>query len=275
MVEFDLARAKFEEFLSATIEKLDAPSPLKESMIYSLNSGGKRYRPSLMLISYEKFGGKICDAVLNFALAIECLHTYSLVHDDLPCMDNDDFRRGKPTNHKVFGETTAVLCGDALLNYAYELVFNAIKLSNFDEKYVRAGEIFAHRTGASGMIKGQVLDLNFDGSEQGYYEVTKHKTADLMSASITIGALLAGASDNEINYIDDFAYNFGFAFQIIDDILDKDKAEGCTILRFKNEEDAKNLAKNYVKNGLESLDKIALNLDFFRDFSLIALERIK
>ena len=273
-MEFERYKAKFEEFLSTTIERWDFPSPLKESMTYSLKSGGKRYRPTLMLIAYEKFGGEICDSVLNFALAIECLHTYSLVHDDLPCMDNDDFRRGNPTNHKVFGETTAVLCGDALLNYAYELVFKAIKQSGFDKKFVLAGDIFSARTGANGMIKGQVLDLNFGGEKQNYFEVTKHKTADLMSASITIGAMLAGASEEEIALIDEFAYDFGFAFQIIDDILDKDKDEDCTILRFENEESAKILAITYIENGLKCLDKIEKDLDFFREFSLVAFRRI-
>ena len=275
LAEFNAQKEIFEKYLTAEIEKWDYPSPLCEGMKYALISGGKRYRPTLMLQSYCAFGGVVNDAVLSFALAIECLHTYSLVHDDLPCMDNDDFRRGKPTVHRAFNETTAVLVGDALLNLAYELVFSAIKKSEYNPNFVRAGEIFSARSGASGMIKGQILDLNFCGTYDGFMQVTRHKTADLLSASIVCGAIMAGAGENDIKNLNDFAYDFGTAFQIIDDILDKDKNELCTIMRFKDENGAKDMATTLMKNGISSLDKINRDLTFFKEFFAVAIKRVE
>lgn len=275
MNEFNTLKEKFDNFLSEIVRsEWDYPSPLRESMEYALFSGGKRYRPTLMLCAYRSFGGEINPTVLRFAVAIECLHTYSLVHDDLPCMDNDDMRRGVPTVHKKFNETTAVLAGDALLNYAYETIFSAIKASGYDKNFVRAGELFSKSTGASGMIKGQVLDLNFNGNIDELYRVYRHKTADLLSAAITIGAILAGASDEEVLSMSEFAYGFGYAFQIIDDILDGKNEDKCTILRFGDTAWAKQIATKFMTDGIKNLDKIHKDMGFFREFSAVALERI-
>ncbi len=190
-----------------------------EAMSYSLFAGGKRLRPIIMLMS-----AKMCGAdekiALPFACAIEMIHTYSLIHDDLPAMDNDDLRRGKPTNHKVFGEAIAILAGDALLTKAFEV---AAKSTQDIEpaRVIRAINCLAMASGADGMVGGQVVDIESHDED---LELLKYlhslKTGALIRASGVIGAILAGANDEEISAVDSFCYNLGIAFQIQDDILD-------------------------------------------------------
>lgn len=194
-----------------------------ESMRYSIFAGGKRLRPILMLKASEFVGGKMED-VLPFACAIEMIHTYSLIHDDLPAMDDDDYRRGKPTNHKVYGEGMAVLAGDGLLNYAFELMLQEI-LKNGEnlERKVAAMKEIATASGIHGMIGGQVVDLlseNKQISKETLDFIHNNKTAALIIASIKAGAILGGANEEELRCLTEFAKNIGLGFQITDDILD-------------------------------------------------------
>jgi geranylgeranyl diphosphate synthase type II len=198
-----------------------------EAMNYSVNAGGKRLRPMLMEETFKLFGG-IGRIIEPFMAAIEMIHTYSLVHDDLPAMDNDEYRRGKNTTWVVYGDGMAVLAGDGLLNYAYETLLKEIVMASepfIMSKSVRAMEVLANKAGIYGMIGGQTADIE---AEQLGDKVTKehmlfiheHKTASLIQAAMMVGAILADASSEQISLIERAAYEIGVAFQIQDDILD-------------------------------------------------------
>ena len=196
-----------------------------EAMNYSLMAGGKRLRPMLMQETYKMFGGD-GDIIEPFMAAIEMIHTFSLVHDDLPCMDNDDMRRGKPSNHMVFGEAQALLAGDGLLTYAFEWMLEAgIGFNNLN--YYRAVAEIAKRAGVSGMVAGQSIDLisQTEGikNEDELNYIHRHKTADLLIASVIAGALCANPTDIQLKTLEGYAEKIGILFQITDDILD---AEG-------------------------------------------------
>ncbi len=194
---------------------------LMESMQYSLMAGGKRLRPVLALSTAEMFG-KAPQEVLAYACSIEMIHTYSLIHDDLPAMDNDDYRRGKLTNHKVFGEAMAILAGDALLNLAYENMIKDAMTSNNSRKLEAMG-IIAEYAGAFGMIGGQVIDLESEGKKVESDKLkTMHrlKTGALIKAPVESAAVICGANDKELKLLSNYATNLGLAFQIKDDILD-------------------------------------------------------
>ena len=191
-----------------------------DSASYSLNIGGKRIRPILMLLTYSMYKEKWRD-ILEFSSAIEMIHTYSLIHDDLPCMDDDDLRRGKPTNHKVYGENIAVLAGDTLLNEAMNLMMR-FSLKN-GEKSLVAAEMIASAAGPEGMIGGQVVDIINEGkkiSEDELKYMHMKKTGALIKVSIMSGAILGEASEEDIRKLEKFGENLGLAFQIRDDILD-------------------------------------------------------
>ena len=190
------------------------------AMRYSLMLGGKRLRPVLLLEFCRLVCGEYKKA-LNFACALEMIHTYSLIHDDLPSMDNDDLRRGMPTNHKVYGEAMAILAGDALLNKAFEIVADYKMEGVSDSQVLRAMSYLAKTSGSDGMIGGQVVDIESRNED---IELLRYlhslKTGALIRAAGVCGAILAGATDEEIAAIDDFCLNLGIAFQIQDDILD-------------------------------------------------------
>lgn len=191
-----------------------------DSASYSLNIGGKRIRPILMLLTYSMYKDNWRD-ILEFSSAIEMIHTYSLIHDDLPCMDNDDLRRGKPTNHKVYGENIAVLAGDTLLNEAMNLMMK-FSLKN-GEKSLVAAEKIASAAGPDGMIGGQVVDIINEGkkiSEDELKYMHMKKTGALIKVSIVSGAILGEAPEDDIKKLEKFGENLGLAFQIKDDILD-------------------------------------------------------
>ena len=200
------------------------PNELFESMRYTVLLPGKRLRPVMCLETCRMLGGNIEDAIPT-ACAIEMYHAMTLIHDDLPCMDNDDFRRGKPTNHKVFGEATAVLAGDALLTYAPQIITKHSKNLGSD-KLLKLLEEYFQYAGAYGVIAGQVVDIE---SEKKYPKnaaetlnfIHTHKTADLFKLAIRSGAIIANATDEQIADLTDFAEKLGFAFQISDDILDE------------------------------------------------------
>lgn len=191
------------------------------AMNYSVSAGGKRLRPLLLLETHALFGGA-SPAAKPLAAALEMIHTYSLVHDDLPCLDNDELRRGKPTTWKVYGEQMGLLAGDALLNYAFEIALGALS-ENCTPKVARAVQILAQKAGIFGMIGGQVVDVECEGKGGDLDTVLfihQNKTAALMEAAMMIGAILAGASEENIAKTEQLARDIGVAFQIKDDILD-------------------------------------------------------
>lgn len=195
-----------------------------QAMNYSIKAGGKRLRPVLMYETFQLFGGK-SKAIEPLMAAIEMIHTYSLVHDDLPAMDNDLLRRGKPTTHAVYGEAMGVLAGDALLNYAFETALSAFEIEDASpDRVVRAIKVLAKKAGVYGMIGGQVVDVESEASQSISRDkldfIYELKTGALIEAAMTIGAILAGADDDEIAVIESVASRIGLAFQIQDDILD-------------------------------------------------------
>lgn len=190
------------------------------AMRYSLLSGGKRIRPILLLEFYSLFGGR-AEGALNFSAAIEMIHTYSLIHDDLPCMDNDDMRRGKPSCHKAFGYDTALLAGDALLTHAFLAAASTADIP--PERVSRAISVLAQKAGIYGMVGGQVMDLDFEKNGANGEELTAmyiKKTSCLLEAAAMCGAVLAGADEETVKKTEEYAENLGLAFQITDDILD-------------------------------------------------------
>lgn len=220
-------KQRIEAQLPRYIAELNAPDTLKQAMLYSLEAGGKRIRPLLLLATLHAFH-KETEIGLPVACAIEMIHTYSLIHDDLPSMDNDDLRRGKPTNHKVFGEAMAILAGDGLLTYAFQVIADmpdaqvtpATKLTLIAE--------LAKAAGPEGMVAGQVADMEGEGQRLLLEEleyIHRHKTGKMLQYSVLAGALLAGANDAQKANLDAFASHLGLAFQIRDDILDIEGSE--------------------------------------------------
>ena len=248
----------------------DAQNPQKkiyEAMAYSLFAGGKRLRPVIMMMT-AKMCGINPETVLPFASAMEMIHTYSLIHDDLPAMDNDDLRRGKPTNHKVFGEAIAILAGDALLTRAFEVASGFDAEGVCKKNVLRAISVLAGASGADGMIGGQVVDIESRDEDM---ELLKYlhslKTGAIIRASGVIGAILADANEEEIAAVDSFCYNLGIAFQIQDDILDvvgtseelgkpigsDEENNKSTYITLCGLEKSKELVLEYTKKATDSL----------------------
>ncbi|AKL95303.1 geranyltranstransferase IspA [Clostridium aceticum] len=202
--------------------KNDKNKTLMEAMDYSLMAGGKRLRPILALASYEIFNDNLQE-VLPYACGIEMIHTYSLIHDDLPAMDNDDYRRGRLTNHKVFGEGIAILAGDGLLNYAFEIMLQDAVKKDPIQPYVESIKVIAEAAGINGMIGGQVVDLEsenkkIDAKTMDYIHL--NKTAALITAPLKVGAIIGKAKEEDIKNMENIGRILGLAFQIRDDILD-------------------------------------------------------
>src|SRR6056297_268777 len=249
-------------------------SIIYDAINYSTFAGGKRIRPILTLASYELFDYDIL-IPMPFACAVEMIHTYSLIHDDLPAMDNDDFRRGKPSCHKKFGEDIAILTGDALLNKAYEIIFDLNSQKNIPpEKTIEAGRILATASGSEGMIGGQIVDLHHEKNNLEVLEYMHlHKTGAIINASSKIGGILGGADDEELGYLDEFGGNLGLAFQVKDDILDVEgtieelgKPSGSdienkklTYVTLMGVEKAKKLEKELTEKSISSLDYFGSN----------------
>ena len=291
MTDFDIKYAQyqkiFEEYLTSFCDKLVCEPPiLKESLVYSLKLGGKRIRPVLMLAFAELFGLEN-SKVLNFALALELIHTYSLIHDDLPEMDNDDFRRGKPSNHKVFGVGNAVLAGDGLLNTAYSILFNECFNGN---EYVSAAKYICDCAGIGGMIAGQSADLLHENDESVDEDVLdfihRNKTAKLiMAACVPPSILCSGKYYSEIKT---FSCDLGCLFQLTDDILDvegsfenmgksigKDSTEGkYTAVRLYGLPDCKLRADLFTDRCLKMLDGINGDTQFLKQLVYFVRHRI-
>ncbi len=209
--------------LKTLMEIMCEPGTLKDAMGYSLAAGGKRLRPALCLMTAEMFGDAM--KALDFACALEMIHTYSLIHDDLPCMDNDVLRRGKPTNHVVFGEAYALLAGDGLLNCAYEVMLECAGRNAGDGlDYLGAMNVIAKAAGVKGMIEGQACDIAFEGhdkDEKVLEYIHQRKTGAMISASVMSAAILFRATDYETAALETYGSRMGLVFQIVDDILDE------------------------------------------------------
>lgn len=220
--------ARVRLFLESLYQGRDLPRGLREAMEYSLLAGGKRLRPVLCLSSARLFGLGT-EQVLPFAGALECIHTYSLIHDDLPAMDDDDLRRGRPSNHKAFGEATAILAGDGLLTDAFGLMAACADLGVAAERLLRAMAMAAEAAGSSGMVGGQYLDMLYtarpDVSIEQVAAMQLGKTGAMMRLACEAGALLAGADEKNLETMRAYGTAFGAAFQICDDILDETGSE--------------------------------------------------
>lgn len=274
------AEAKFDEHLPPVS---DRPSRLHEAMRYSMFAGGKRLRPGLVKAAFDMFDGK-GDTIWYATSALEMLHTFSLIHDDLPCVDNDDYRRGKLTSHKKFGESTAVMAGDALCVQAFELMG---KTGN-----AKAIETLAHLLGTYGMIGGEMTDIECEGKEVDLEIVDYihyHKTAALIEASLLVGALLAGASEENMEIIRKYGRSIGLAFQIVDDILDivstteelgkdagsdveKGKATYPSIMGL---EKSRERAKELYEESVRVLDGLSCDTSILRSIAAFIITRVK
>lgn len=260
-------------------------SLIYDAASYSLNVGGKRIRPILFMLVYFMYKGEDKE-IIDMAAAIEMIHTYSLIHDDLPCMDNDDLRRGKPTNHKVYGENIAVLAGDALLNEAMILLMD-FSIKHGKDALVAAREI-AYAAGADGMIGGQVVDIINEGKRISKEELNYmhlKKTGELIRSSIVAGAILAEADKSEIDLLNKFGMNLGLAFQIKDDILDvtgdvnklgkNTLADGnkSNFITMYGLEECKVMCENLTDECIAILEKISVNTDILKKLTIELLER--
>lgn len=244
-----------------------------EAMDYSVTAGGKRLRPMLMEASYEMFGGTDPKVVEPFMAAIECIHTYSLVHDDLPEMDDDAYRRGKLTTHKQFGQAMGVLAGDALLNYAFEIVAKALVAQAGDAKAAKAFEVLARKAGVYGMIGGQVVDVESEKKNETVERerldfIYRLKTGALLEASLMVGAILAGADDMQVKKMEEAGTKLGLAFQIQDDILDVTST--VEVLGKPIGSDEKNQKATYV--SFEGIDKAKQDVALFSEEAVAILE---
>ena len=242
-------------------EQYEYQKTIVEAMSYSVLAGGKRLRPMLMEASYQMFGGE-GEELDAFMAAIEMIHTYSLVHDDLPAMDNDLYRRGKKTTHAVYGEAMGVLAGDALLNFAFEKVADAMVRRAGDMRVAKAFAVLAKKAGIYGMIGGQVVDVESEKKGQQIDRdcldfIYRLKTGALIEASLMIGAILAGASEEEVSLMEEAGTKLGLAFQIQDDILDV--TSSLEVLGKPIGSDARNEKATYV--AFEGLEKAGAEVE--------------
>lgn len=265
-----------------------------EAMNYSVRAGGKRLRPILMEETYHMFGGS--SAVIEpFMAAIEMIHTYSLVHDDLPAMDNDEYRRGKKTTHAVYGEAMGILAGDALLNLAYETAAKAFDMEVADTRVARAFAVLAKKAGVYGMVGGQVVDVESEKSDD--CSITREKldfiyrlkTGALIESSMMIGAILAGASSDEVSRVEQIAAKLGIAFQIQDDVLDvtstlevlgkpvgsDEKNNKATYVTFEGLDKAVSDVERISKEAEEQLDDLGYDDAFLKELFEYLIHREK
>ena len=265
-----------------------------EAMNYSVRAGGKRLRPILMEETYHMFGGS--SAVIEpFMAAIEMIHTYSLVHDDLPAMDNDEYRRGKKTTHAVYGEAMGILAGDALLNLAYETAAKAFDMEVADTRVARAFAVLAKKAGVYGMVGGRVVDVESEKSDD--CSITREKldfiyrlkTGALIESSMMIGAILAGASSDEVSRVEQIAAKLGLAFQIQDDVLDvtstlevlgkpvgsDEKNNKATYVTFEGLDKAVSDVERISKEAEEQLDDLGYDDAFLKELFEYLIHREK
>lgn len=262
----ELVNARLEDLFSQDI----AYPALKEAMHYSIAAGGKRIRPVLNLMANAMFDGDL-EECLDLACAIEMMHTYSLIHDDLPAMDDDQLRRGRPTNHVMFGEAFAVLAGDGLQSAAYGVMIdNALKYPRHAERHLRAMQTVARGSGIQGMLTGQSADIDSEGrvlTESELRFIHEHKTGDMITAAVVSGAELAGAEGKDLKSLRSYGDHIGIAFQIIDDVLDvegsseelgktpgkDEKAQKYTFPRLFGIETSRRMAEENTQQAVDAL----------------------
>lgn len=274
--KMELYRKSINDFLENYLDSIKnkIEQNLFESMKYSLLSDGKRIRPILTLSVYDLLNkGEKTDEIYKFAAAVEMIHTYSLIHDDLPCMDNDTTRRGKPCNHIVYGEDMALLAGDALLTQAFEIISTASCEKLNPKNILKSVNFLADSVGSSGMISGQCFDIKLNDKNYGKKEllnIYNLKTSKLITASTIIGAILANRNNNEISAIKKFGENIGIVFQLVDDILDN---ETYNISLFK-ELNINELIQNLTDDAINSIKEINGNTDFLESFAKFLASRV-
>ena len=265
---------------------------LNESMEYSLISGGKRLRPILIISTYRLFKEDY-EKCMPYAVAIEMIHNFSLIHDDLPAIDDDDFRHGKLTNHKKFNECTAILAGDGLLNNAYIVISEDLKnISNNEELELKIKVFNEFTIAVDRMIAGEYVDTEFEGKpiSSDYLEyMHKNKTAELLKLCVRTGAILGGASENDLNYLTEYAEKIGLAFQIKDDILSEEgneiilgkpvgndrKKNKCTYVTKFGLEEAKRILENITREAVEIVGKYGAKGEFLKELALYIKDRNK
>jgi len=270
----------------------DCPPTLFRAMNYSLFAGGKRIRPVLLLSAHELVGGRVEES-MALACGLEMIHTYSLIHDDLPAMDDDDLRRGMPTNHMVFGEGMAILAGDALLNLAYEVFLeNAMKYPYKLERHVRAASIIARAAGLHGMVGGQVADIEQEGKDvqpDMLYYIHTHKTGALIEAAVRAGAVLEPIERDAEDAIAKYGQKLGLAFQVVDDILDvtgdaasmgknpsrDEERQKSTYPALYGLEESRRIARDLIEEAVSHLERFGNHADFLREIAYYVLKRQK
>lgn len=262
---------------------------IMEAMNYSLSAGGKRLRPILTLEACKIVGGNENDAI-PFAVAIEMIHTYSLIHDDLPALDNDDLRRGRKTNHIVYGEDMAILAGDALLNYAFEIMLSNSLGKENPEKYLKAINEIAKSSGIYGMIGGQVVDVQSENQQipkEKLDYIHNNKTAAIMIGCMRAGAIIGNANEEELDKITKYANNIGLSFQIVDDILDivgdeskLGKKVGSDIENNKSTypsllglEKSEEIARTLINEAKENINELSEHVDFLNGLADYIIDR--
>ncbi len=262
-----------------------------EAMNYSVQAGGKRLRPMLMLETYRMFGGR-SEVIEPFMAAMEMIHTYSLVHDDLPAMDNDEYRRGKKTTHAQFGEAMGILAGDGLLGYAFETAAKAFELEPANNQIGKALSVLAQKSGIYGMLGGQCVDVQAEGktvSEELLRFIYQLKTGALLEASMMIGAILAGATGSEQKQVEQAAGELGLAFQIQDDLLDvtstteelgkpvgsDEKNHKTTWVTLFGVEEAKQEVERLSRLSVERMDALVVKNEFLTNLMLELIHRKK
>ena len=287
--------SKGREFIDAAIcgylpEETSYPESIHKSMLYSVLAGGKRLRPILVIAAAEAVGGNRQD-ILPFAVAAEYIHTYTLIHDDLPALDDDDLRRGKPTNHKVFGEAIAILAGDALLTQAFHLMTHSDLMSVIPpESLLQAAHDMTGALGTAGMIGGQVVDIESEGKPvdaETLEYIHVYKTGCLIKACIRAGAILSQADEGQLNALSNYGAHIGLAFQIVDDILDitadqsllgKDigsdvEKKKATYPALYGLDESKKKAERLVEEGITSLKVFGNKADPLREIGRFFLQR--
>ena len=271
--EISLRAEEIESILKVYLPKEEGYQKVViEAMNYSILAGGKRLRPMLMQETYRLFGGK-SKVIEPFMAAIEMIHTYSLVHDDLPAMDDDEYRRGHKTTHVVYGEAFGILAGDGLLNYAFETALHAFEIEPENKNTVKALQILFSRSGIHGMLGGQTVDVEYSGKipdKERLDFIYRLKTGALIEASMLIGAVLAGATKNEQNLVSQAAQDLGLAFQIQDDILDVISTQ--EVLGKPIGSDVKNQKTTYVT--LDGMDKSKENVELLSRRAVSRLEEL-
>ncbi len=282
-----------ESALKAMVEPLKGRSVLYAAMSYSLLSGGKRLRPILMLTVYNA-NKEDEEAIVPFACAIEMVHTYSLIHDDLPIVDNSDLRRGKPTVHKVYGSDMALLAGDALLSLAFEIVSSNSNLKRFEENGIlKVVYEFGFSTGVNGLVGGQVMDIvtsNMDDVDKDtILYIEEKKTASLITLALRVGGILGDAEKGELDALTNFGLNFGISYQIIDDVLDavstpetlgKDtgqdkKNRKATFVALYGVERARQMAGEFTQKGIDFLTPFGEKYSTLIEIGKYSLKRVK